>query len=122
MPERVRALRGATTLDEDTGEQVLDRTAALLREMLERNGISRGDIVSIVFTATEDVQSEFPAAAARRLGLDEVPLLCARELAVADGMTLCVRVLMHFYTERGPDDLRHVFLERASSLPTDLPR
>lgn len=122
MPERVRALRGATTLDDDAPEQVLDRTAGLLREMMERNAISRGDIVSILFTATEDIRSEFPAAAARRLRLDEIPLLCARELSVADGMPLCIRVLIHFYTERAPGDLRHVFLERASSLPTDLPR
>lgn len=122
MPERLRALRGATTLDADTREQVLGRTAALVRTMMERNAVVKQDVVSIVFTATEDVRSEFPAAAARTIGLGDVPVLGAREQTVDGGMPLCIRVLMHFYTDRAPPALRHVFLERAAQLPTDLPK
>jgi chorismate mutase len=122
MPERVRALRGAITVDDDTKEQVLDRTSRLLREMLDRNGIAKDDVVSIILTATEDVRSEFPAAAGRGMGLGDIPVIGAREIAVEGGMARCIRVLMHFYTERSAADLRHVFLEKASALPTDLPR
>ena len=122
MPERVRALRGAITLDQDTREQVLDRSRTVLTEMMKRNGIRKEDVISVVLTATEDIRSEFPAAAGRLIGLGDVPLLCAREIAVEGGMPLCIRVLMHFYSDRPANELRHVFLERASSLPTDLPR
>ena len=92
MAERLRALRGATTLDADTRDQVIERTATLLKTMIERNQIDKSTIVSIVFTATGDVHSEFPAAAARQLGISDVPLLCARELDVTDAIGLCVRV------------------------------
>jgi chorismate mutase len=122
VPERIRALRGAITLDHDSREEVLERTKDLLGELLERNGVQKTDIVSIVLTATEDVRSEFPAAAGRLMGLGDVPLLCAREMAVEGGMPLCIRVLMTVYSDRPAQQLRHVFLRRASSLPTDLPR
>ena len=122
MSDRIRALRGATTLDEDTTEQVVGRTAELLREMLSRNDISGGDLVSVVFTATDDIHSEFPAAAARGIGLGEVPLLCARELQIDGAVDKCIRILMHFYTKAEPSNLRHVYLERATPLRTDLPQ
>src|SRR3990172_8963043 len=94
---RLYAVRGAITLDADTREQVLSRTQVLLKELFSRNGIDRDDVVSIIFTATDDVRSEFPAAAARLMGLDGVPLLCARELDVASGLAVprCIRVLVH---------------------------
>lgn len=122
MAERIRALRGATTLDADTREQVMERTAALLRVMMERNAVSKPDVVSIIFTATEDIRSEFPAAAARQIGISDIPLLCARELTVDGAVGLCVRVLIHFYTGRDPAKLHHVYLERARPLRTDLPQ
>jgi chorismate mutase len=122
MPDRIRALRGAITLELDSKEQVLERTSRLLREMLARNDITKQDVVSILLTATEDITSEFPAAAGRAMGLGEIPVIGAREIAVEGGMPRCIRVLMHFYTDRPPSDLRHVFLEDAQSLPTDLPR
>jgi len=122
MAERLRALRGATTLDADTRDQVIERTATLLTSMMERNGVAKNDIVSIVFTATGDIHSEFPAAAARQLGISDVPLLCARELDVVDAVARCVRVLMHLYSEREPAELRHVYLEGALPLRTDLPQ
>jgi chorismate mutase len=121
MAAVLRALRGATTLDEDTPEQVNERVRALVSSMLERNGIDHDDLVSILFTATDDVVSMFPAAAARSLGLGDVPLICARELAVVGAVPRCVRVLMHFYTERTRDSLHHVYLEGARGLRDDLP-
>ena len=97
---RLLALRGAITLDADTKDEVSEKTQRLVKEMLARNDVNHDDLVSIIFTATDDVTSEFPAAAARALGLGDVPLLCARELGIAHGMPLCVRVLMHLYSER----------------------
>ena len=117
----LRALRGATTLDEDTPVQVNERVRALVSALLERNGIGHDDIVSILFTATQDVTSMFPATAARLLGLGDVPLICASELAIEGAMPRCVRVLMHFYTERTREALHHVYLEGARGLRDDLP-
>jgi len=122
MSRQLRALRGATTLDADTKEQVMDRTAVLIRTILERNGIDHEDLVSLIFTATDDVQSEFPAAAARGIGISDVPLLCARELDVEGAVPRCIRVLIHLYTDREPTALRHVYLEGAKPLRTDLPQ
>ncbi|MGD0945219.1 MAG: chorismate mutase [Acidimicrobiales bacterium] len=121
MTAILRALRGATTLEEDTAEQVNDRVRALISAMLERNGIAHDDLVSILFTATDDISSMFPAAAARSLGLGDVPLICAHELAITGAMPRCVRVLMHFYTERTREALHHVYLEGARGLRDDLP-
>lgn len=122
MSERVRALRGAITLETDTKDQVIERTARLLRTLLERNGATKADLISIVFTATGDIRSEFPAAAARSIGISDVPLLCARELDVDGAIGLCIRVLIHLYTEKEPSALRHVYLEGAVPLRTDLPQ
>jgi chorismate mutase len=120
---RLAALRGATTLDEDSREQVLSRTAELLAALLERNGLDHGDVVSLVFTATDDVHAEFPAAAVRAAGISDVPMLCARELAIDSdsNIPLCVRVLAHVYTDRPRADLRHVYLYAARQLRSDLP-
>ena len=122
MAERVRALRGAITLDSDSKDQVIERTARLLTTMLERNQVTHEDLVSIVFTATDDIRSEFPAAAARQIGISDIPLLCARELSVEGAVGLCIRVLMHLYTEKESGALRHVYLEGAVPLRTDLPQ
>ena len=121
MGVHLLALRGAITLDEDTKAEVGDKTQRLVKEMLARNGIAHDDLVSIIFTATDDVRSEFPAAAARALGLGDVPLLCARELSIEGSMALCVRVLMHFYSELSRAELHHVYLEGARGLRDDLP-
>ena len=121
MAAVLRALRGATTLDEDTAGQLNDRVRALVAAMLERNAIGHDDLVSILFTATGDVTSMFPATAARSLGLGDVPLICASELAITGAMPRCIRVLMHFYTERTRDALHHVYLESARGLRDDLP-
>jgi chorismate mutase len=93
----------------------------LIGEMLGRNGVSHDDIISMVFTATDDIVSTFPATAARAMGLGDVPLLCARELSVTGGTPRCMRVLMHVTTEHPRSALRHVYLEGASGLRDDLP-
>jgi len=121
VPSAVRALRGATTVDEDTPAQVTERIQALLRTLLERNGLHKDDLISILFTATEDIVSMFPAAAARAMGLGDIPLICARELSVKDATPLCLRVLVHCYTDRPRDELHHVYLEGARHLRDDLP-
>jgi len=117
----IRALRGATTVDEDTQAQVSDRVQALIAEMLSRNGVSHDDIISMIFTATEDVVSIFPASAARAAGLGDIPLLCARELSVTGATPRCIRVLVHLATERPRSELRHVYMEGAEALRDDLP-
>lgn len=121
MPGAVRALRGATTIDADDAGQVEDRVVALLREMLSRNGVEHEEIISILFTATDDVHSAFPATAARTIGLGDVPLICARELDITGATPRCIRVMMHLWTEHPRADLRHVYLEGAKGLRDDLP-
>ncbi len=116
----LRALRGATTVDDDTPEHIRARVVALLEEMFLRNHIDHDDLVSIVFTATDDLNSAFPATAARTIGLGDVPMLCARELSIVDATPRCIRVLMHFDTSRSRAELRHVYLEGASTLRDDL--
>ncbi len=114
-------MRGATTCDENSKAEVDAKTQRLVSEMLERNAIDHDDLVSIIFTATDDITAEFPATAARALGLGDVPLLCARELGIEHGMPLAIRVMMHFYGEQPRNDLHHVYLEGARTLRDDLP-
>lgn len=121
MTASVRALRGATTIDVDTADDVRSRTIALLEQMLERNGVHHDDIISVLFTATDDIHSMFPASAARDIGFGDIPLICARELDIVGATPLCIRVLMHLTTDRARADLRHVYLEGASGLRDDLP-
>jgi chorismate mutase len=121
MAPMLRALRGATTLEQDTEEQITERVQALVEAMLRRNAVLHDDLVSILFTATEDVTSMFPATAARFAGLGDVPLICARELSIRGGTPRCIRVMMHCYTERERSELHHVYLEGARALRDDLP-
>ena len=122
---RIAAARGATTTEEDTAVEISERTTELLETMIERNGIAQEDIVSIIFTATPDLVSEFPAVAARGIGLSHVPLLCSQEIPVRGSVERCIRVLMHVYTKRNTgrrdEDIRHVYLRGAKQLRTDLP-
>ena len=121
MPSAVRALRGATTVDVDEAEHLTERVQSLVNEMLRRNDVSKDDLISILFTATEDIHCMFPATAARGIGLGDVPLICARELDVVGGTPLCIRVLMHLVTDRPRSQLHHVYQEGARSLRDDLP-
>ncbi|SRR6266542_2210051 len=116
----LRAARGAITVGRDARDAVLDATERLLRELLQRNEIEPDDVVSILFTATDDLRSVFPAEAARRMGLAGVPLLCARELDVEGALPSVIRVLVHFSTTRSRSEVEHVYLEGARSLRDDL--
>jgi chorismate mutase len=116
----LRAVRGAITVTEDTSEAIRAGTAELVRAVLERNALVPEDLVSILFTATPDLSADFPAVAAREIGLSQVPLLCAREIDVPGSMPRCIRLLAHCYA---PADraIRHVYLREARQLRTDLP-
>jgi chorismate mutase len=117
----ILALRGAITVEADTKAEINAKTKRLVQEMLDRNDLAHDDLISIIFTATDDITAEFPATAARSLGLGDVPLLCARELGIAHGKPLCIRVLMHLEADKSRADLHHVYLEGARSLRDDLP-
>lgn len=117
---RLRALRGATTAAADSADAIVGATRELLEELLGRNGATSDALVSILFTATPDLTGAFPAAAARALGLDEVPLLCATEIAVPGAPRRVIRVLIHLYTERSRSELQHVYLHDAAGLRSDL--
>ncbi|MDH4111427.1 MAG: chorismate mutase [Actinomycetota bacterium] len=116
----VRAIRGAIVVVEDTPACVLDATQRLVEAMLERNGAVGEDLISMLFTVTDDITSVFPAEAARRMGLGSVPLMCAREIPVAGSMPLVVRVLMHLHTQRSLTEVEPVYLDGAESLRDDL--
>jgi chorismate mutase len=117
--QRLFALRGANTVACNRAEAILAATDELLRELIARNGLSAGALVSCIFTLTDDLNAEFPAVAARRLGLDRVPLLCAREVPVPGAMPRVIRTLVHYYAEEGHEP-QHVYLGEARALRADL--
>ncbi|MEI7479638.1 MAG: chorismate mutase [Actinomycetes bacterium] len=118
--KQVRGVRGATTIERDTREDVVERVTELLSSMCHRNGLSETDIVSILFTATDDVHSVFPATAARDFGFAEVPLMCARELDITGATPLCIRILVTARTRRRQSEVTHVYLHGATNLRSDL--
>ena len=118
----VRGVRGAIQVDANVRESILAGAAELVSEILRRNELSSADLISIVFTATPDLTAEFPAYAARQLGLVDVPLLCAGEIAVPGAMPRVLRVLAHVETQRVRSEVRHVYLAGAAALRTDLPQ
>jgi chorismate mutase len=120
--DRIWAVRGATTIPEDTPEAVLTATRELLRAVLEANQIQDDDLVSILFTVTPDIHSEFPAVAARQLGLTNTPLTCAQEIAKDGALPLCIRVLIYFYTSLAKNELKPIYLRGAVRLRPDLIR
>jgi chorismate mutase len=117
----VRAVRGAIQVDADERDQVLDATTELLQAVLERNQLVSDDLISVIFTATPDLRSEFPAYAARQMGITDVPLMCAREIDVSGAMPRVLRLLAHVETPLSRQDIRHVYLRGAAGLRTDLP-
>jgi len=120
-PPSVRALRGATTVDADEVSQVNERIQELLLAIMERNQLVEDDIISIIFSATPDIISTFPATGARDIGFGAVPLLCVGELHVKGATPHCLRVLLHVNTPLGRDELRHIYLHGAQGLRDDLP-
>ena len=117
---RVRAARGAIVVARDDADTLLEATGKLLSGLLERNRVEHDDLISILFTATADLRSAFPAEAARRMGLGRIPLMCACEIPVEGSMASVVRVLAHFHSERPLDQIAHVYLDGAESLRDDL--
>lgn len=117
---RLRAIRGAITVATDTSDDIREGTAELLGTMLARNEVATEDIVSIVFTATPDLRADFPAVAAREMGLSQTPLLCCQEIPVAGAVQRCIRVLLHCYAPAS-QLVHHVYLREARQLRTDLP-
>jgi chorismate mutase len=114
---RLVALRGANTVTENSADAILAATDALMRAILQRNALRAEDLVSCIFTLTPDLDAEFPAVAAREMGLSAVPLLCAREIPVPGALPQVIRVLIHAYMDRPAE---HVYLGEAAKLRLDL--
>jgi chorismate mutase len=119
MPQRLYALRGAISVSQDDAQEILSATTELMREIMESNSLDPDHVVSCIFTLTDDLTAEFPAVAARALGFERVPLLCAREIPVPGSLQRVIRVLIHYYAEEG-QEARHVYLGEAASLRADL--
>ena len=116
----VRAVRGAVQVSGNDRDEILAGTAELVTEVMSRNELSTDDVISVLFTATPDLTAEFPALAARKLGFQEVPLLCAAEIAVPGAMPHVVRLMMHIETSRPRSELQHVYLRGAAALRLDI--
>ncbi len=116
----VKAVRGAITVDENSKKSILDATGELLGQLTKRNSISEDDIISVIFSMTEDLDASFPAEAARKMGWKNTPLMCTREIDVPGSLKKCIRVLMHFYSVKYKKDIEHVYLKGAKSLRKDL--
>jgi chorismate mutase len=119
---RVRAVRGATQLEEDSRGHMLERVAEMVTGVMQANELAVEDFISIIFTATADLTSEFPAYAARQLGFDDVPLICARELEIEGSMPRVVRMLAHVESYMTRAEVTHVYLHGAAGLRRDLSR
>jgi len=115
-----RGIRGAITVDSNTPEAILNATEELLAAMIKANSIRPEDVASAIFTTTPDLNAEFPALAARRLGWNDVALLCGQEMAVPGSLAMCLRILLHVNTDRGADQIVHVYLRGAQALRPDL--
>ena len=117
---QVRAIRGAVQIDADDRQAILDGTAELVTAVMSRNSLSTDDVISVIFTATPDLTSEFPALAARSLGFQEVPLLCATEMSVPGSLPRVVRLMMHVQTGKTRSEIQHVYLRGAAALRVDI--
>ena len=116
----VRGIRGATTVEENSAEAIIDATEELLRVLVDLNEIDPAEIASALFTTTPDLNAEFPAYAARRLGWLEVPLMCGHEMNVPDRLPMCIRVMLHYNTDKPQSAVRHAYLRGAVTLRRDL--
>ena len=117
---KLRAIRGATCLVQDYAQEMAEAVTELLSEILVRNDVSLDELVSIFFTATPDLHSAFPAAAARGIGLADVPLMCAQELDIAGAMEKVIRVMLHVQTDTPRSEIKHVYLRGAEALRKDI--
>jgi chorismate mutase len=119
MEQRLYALRGAISVGNDEAREILEATRELMGEIMERNALTPERVVSCIFTVTDDLTAEFPAVAARALGFERVPLLCAREIPVPGALRRVIRVLIHYYADAG-HEAKHVYLREAAGLRADL--
>ena len=117
--ERLYAVRGATSVERNSADAILARTEELMRELVARNALEISQFVSCIFTATSDLDAEFPALAARRIGFDRVPLICTQEIEVPGSLPRIIRVMGHYYAPHGHVP-RHVYLGEARRLRLDL--
>ncbi|SNS40548.1 chorismate mutase [Micrococcales bacterium KH10] len=116
----VRAVRGATQLDHDEREHLYERTRELVAAVLEANNLTVDDLISVIFTSTPDLVSDFPAAAAREMGLGDVPLMCSVEIAVPHALPRVIRLMMHINTTKTRSEIRHIYLHGAAALRKDI--
>jgi chorismate mutase len=117
---RIRGIRGAIQLDKDTQDEMVSAVSELLAQMLSSNGLQTEDLISIIFTATPDLTSEFPAVAARKIGFGNVPLLCSVEIDVPQALPRVVRILLHAHLDRPLAEVKHIYLRGATVLRKDL--
>ena len=115
-----RGIRGATTVPKNDAEAILDATRELLEQIIEQNGVCEADVASVLFTATPDLDAAYPAVAARQLGWTYTALFCVQEMVVPGSLPRCIRVLVHWNTERTIDQIHHVYLREARCLRPDL--
>ncbi len=116
----VRAIRGATTVNANDKQEILDATSELLLEMVKQNGIMKQDIISILFSMTTDLNAVFPAVAARQLGWDRIAMMSMHEIDVPGSLKQCIRALIQFNTEKENDDLKYIYMKEAKVLRPDL--
>ncbi len=116
----LRGVRGATTVDSNDKDEIITKTGEMIRAVIERNRIQIDDIASAIFTVTDDIDEEFPAVAARKLGWIYTPLLCTREIPVKGSLQKCIRVLLHINSDLKQDEIIHVYLHEAKKLRPDL--
>ena len=115
-----RGIRGATTVENNSREEILIATKELLQLLIQKNALKKEDIASAIFSLTQDLDAEFPAVAARGLGWTEVPLMCTREIPVPNSLKSCIRVLIHINTEQSAEEIQHVYIHGAVNLRPDI--
>lgn len=120
MTLKFRGVRGATTVHENTPDAIWDATRELLREVIAANNIEEEDVASVIFTTTPDLYAAYPAKAARDLGWHRAALMGCQEIAVPDGIPMCIRILIHWNTEKTLDEIQHVYMRNATALRPDL--
>ncbi len=116
----VKAIRGATTVNVNSADEIYTATSELLKEMTEQNGIDKDDIISVIFSVTPDLNAAFPAVAARQMGWTKTAMMCTYEIDVPGSLRKCIRVMMHIETDKSSDELKYVYLREAKSLRPDL--
>jgi len=116
----VRAIRGATTIEKNSVEDIMHETKNLLMEIVQANNINKEDIISVIFSTTKDINAAFPAKAAREIGWTDIPLMCTNEMDVPGSLEKCIRILMHINSDKSNSQLKHIYLKEARKLRPDL--